>query len=289
MINKESSELLNKIYGQTQITTMQPTSELDKLELELSDKREKLNMLLQSKNQTPQIKEAIKNQRTDIERLNGLITSTKLSRETERLKPDKTQSGETKSNKKSINYQNQYNSLNKSLQEAKNKGNESLIKSIENKIVNVKADAAKNGINIKENQTNISTQIKSNPIIQNAVNAIYSEQKKDYNFNADIIKKSLQTIESNYNPESASSIENFILKNKSRFEEALNLWGDARKSDAITRLLREFEEKNKQSQQPAQNKSVQKLNLPIINNQKQTSSNWREVLKQKKIKKKING
>ena len=91
-------------------------------------------------------------------------------------------------------------------------------------------------ITIKENQTNISTQIKSNPIIQNAVNAIYSEQKKGSDFDADIIKKSLQTIESNYNPESASSIENFILKNKSRFEEALNLWGDARKSDAITRL-----------------------------------------------------
>ncbi len=173
---------------------------------------------------------------------------------------DKSQSGETKTSKKSIDYQNQYNSLNKSLQEAKNKGNESLIKSIENKIVNVKADAAKNGINIKENQTNIPTQIKSNPIIQNAVNAIYSEQKKGSNFNADIIKKSLQTIESNYNPESASSIENFILKNKSRFEEALNLWGDARKSDAITRLLREFEEKNKQSQQPPQNKGMQKSN-----------------------------
>ena len=95
---------------------------------------------------------------------------------------DKSQSGETKTSKESIDYQNRYNSLNKSLQEAKNKGNESLIKSIENKIVNVKADAAKNGINIKENQTNIPTQIKSNPIIQNAVNAIYSEQKKGSNF-----------------------------------------------------------------------------------------------------------
>ena len=84
--------------------------------------------------------------------------------------------------------------------------------------------------------------------------------QKFFNFNADIIKKSLQTIESNYNPESASPIENFILENKSRFEEALNLWGDARKSDAITRLLREFEEKNKQSQQPPQNKGMQKSN-----------------------------
>ena len=131
----------------------------------------------------------------------------KLRNDLKKPKSNKSQSNKTKTSKESIDYQNQYNSLNKSLQEAKNKGNESLIKSIENKIVNVKADAAKNGINIKENQTNISTQIKSNPIIQNAVNAIYSEQKKGSNFNADIIKKSLQTIESNYNPESASSIE----------------------------------------------------------------------------------
>ena len=178
---------------------------------------------------------------------------------------DKSQSGETKTSKESIDYQNQYNSLNKSLQEAKSKGNDSLIKSIENKIVNVKADAAKKGITIKENQTNISTQIKSNPIIQNAVNAIYSEQKKGSDFDADIIKKSLQTIESNYNPESASSIENFILKNKSRFEEALNLWGDARKSDAITRLLREFEEKGMQKSKSINFNSIQeaeKANLP---------------------------
>lgn len=52
----------------------------------------------------------------------------KLRDDLEKPKSDKSQSGGTKTNKKSIDYQNQYNSLNKSLQEAKNKGNESLIK-----------------------------------------------------------------------------------------------------------------------------------------------------------------
>jgi len=111
MINKESSELLNKIYGQTQITTMQPTSELDKLELELSDKRKKLHMLLQTKNQTPQIKEAIKNIRAEIEKLQSLITSEKLVRERKKQFPPQTRKSE-KETKKEENQLNLYKNLN---------------------------------------------------------------------------------------------------------------------------------------------------------------------------------
>ncbi|HON55792.1 MAG TPA: hypothetical protein PLJ38_02120, partial [bacterium] len=158
MINKEVSEFLNKIYGQTQETQNQQQipeidknnrkqvlefqklynslnpnpnpnnkisedgiwgkqtewafnkmtggiskkesgTELEKLQNELSNKRKNLHMLLQFKYQTPQIKAAVENTLDEIEKLQSLITSEKLSRERKKLFPPQTRAQTRESEK----------------------------------------------------------------------------------------------------------------------------------------------------------------------------------------------
>jgi len=255
----QTESAFNSTY-KTQITTMQPTSELDKLELELSDKREKLNMLLQFKYQTPQIKEAIKNLQTEIERLNGLITSIKLLRERERLKPDKTQSSGTKAGKEQTNLQAQYDLIFKKYTQAIDEGkDEKEIKYYKNILDKIEIEAA--GKNFRLKKPEIPKKIEK----LNTSNFKWEDRdfKKKLDSNP-ILKKYTE------NPELIpfEEIDKYIAIYQRELDRETNEGGVSfisRKNDTDIKQLSELiiylkNRKQSESQQPTQNKGMQKLN-----------------------------
>jgi len=139
---------------------MQPTSELDKLELELSDKREKLNMLLQFKYQTPQIKEAVKNTLDEIEKLQSeklMELKKNINYNIDKIKEDynfkrleekllnQQKIKEIKENNTKINYQAQIDVLNQKLQNTKTSKEKQKIR---DKMIEIQTAAAGKNTNI---------------------------------------------------------------------------------------------------------------------------------------------
>ena len=312
MINKESSELLNKIYGQTQETQNQQQipkidknnkkqvlefqkqynqknpqtqikkdgiwgveterafnemfgriskkesgTELEKLQKELSNKRKKLHMLLQTKNQTPQIKEAIKNMRAEIEKLQSLITSEKLLRERERLKPDKTQSSGTKAGKEQTNLQAQYDLIFKKYTQAVNEGEDG--KDYKNLLDKIEYVAAGRDVKIKKPE--IPKKIKT----LNTSNFKWKDRTfKNKLASNPILKKYTES------PELIpfQEIDKYIAIYQRELDREINEGGVSlisRKDDTDIKQLSELiiylkNRKQSESQQPTQNKGMQKSN-----------------------------
>ncbi|HON57398.1 MAG TPA: hypothetical protein PLJ38_10305, partial [bacterium] len=205
----------------------------------------------------------------------------KLRNDLEKPKSDKTQSGGTKAGKEQTNLQAQYDLIFKKYTQAIDEGkDEKEINYYKNILDKIEIEAAGKNIQIKKPE--IPKKIEK----LNTSNFKWEDRtlKKKLDSNP-ILKKYTES------PELIpfEEIDKYIAIYQFELDRETNEGGVSlisRKNDTDIKQLSELiiylkNRKQSESQQPTQNKGMQKLNLPIINNQKQTSPNWREVLKQK--------